>query len=76
MGGHKEFLGMWLSENEGTKALVSVLKELQNRGVKDICKAIYTMCLSQPSLTKNNYFILSASNGVLPFNPESSLHLL
>jgi putative transposase len=36
MDGHKELLGMWLSENEGAKFWLSVLTELQNRGVKDI----------------------------------------
>ena len=36
MEGHKEFLGLWLSENEGAKFWLSVLTELQNRGVKDI----------------------------------------
>ncbi len=34
--GHKELLGMWLSENEGAKFWLNVLTELQNRGVKDI----------------------------------------
>lgn len=34
--GHKELLGMWLSENEGAKFWLGVLTELQNRGVKDI----------------------------------------
>ncbi len=32
--GHKELLGMWLSENEGAKFWLNVLTELQNRGVK------------------------------------------
>ena len=36
MEGHKELLGLWLSENEGSKFWLSVLTELQNRGVKDI----------------------------------------
>ncbi|MDH5217159.1 MAG: IS256 family transposase [Gammaproteobacteria bacterium] len=36
MGGQKELLGMWLSENEGAKFWLSVLTELQNRGVQDI----------------------------------------
>lgn len=36
MEGHKELLGMWLSENEGAKFWLNVLTELQNRGVKDI----------------------------------------
>jgi putative transposase len=34
--GQKELLGMWLSENEGSKFWLSVLTELQNRGVSDI----------------------------------------
>ncbi|QPT40306.1 Transposase and inactivated derivatives [Oligella ureolytica] len=34
--GHKELLGMWLSENEGAKFWLAVLTELQNRGLKDI----------------------------------------
>jgi len=34
--GHKELLGMWISENEGAKFWLSVLTELQNRGVKHI----------------------------------------
>lgn len=36
MEGRKELLGMWLSENEGAKFWLSVLTEIQNRGVKNI----------------------------------------
>lgn len=36
MEGQKELLGLWLSENEGSKFWLNVLTELQNRGVKDI----------------------------------------
>lgn len=36
MDGHKEILGLWMSENEGAKFWLGVLTELQNRGVKDI----------------------------------------
>jgi len=36
MEGHKELLGLWLSENEGAKFWLNVLTELQNRGVKDV----------------------------------------
>ena len=36
MEGQKELLGLWLSENEGAKFWLSVLTELQNRGVKEI----------------------------------------
>jgi len=34
--GHKELLGLWMSENEGAKFWLSVLTELKNRGVKDV----------------------------------------
>ena len=34
--GQKELLGMWISETEGAKFWLSVMTELQNRGVKDI----------------------------------------
>jgi putative transposase len=34
--GHKELLGMWISEKEGAKFWLNVLTELQNRGVNDI----------------------------------------
>lgn len=36
MEGHKELLGLWLNENEGAKFWLSVLTELQQRGLKDI----------------------------------------
>lgn len=36
MEGHKELLGLWIAETEGAKFWLSVLTELQNRGVKDI----------------------------------------
>jgi putative transposase len=32
--GHKELLGMWISENEGAKFWLSVLTDLKNRGVQ------------------------------------------
>jgi putative transposase len=34
--GQKELLGMWLAQTEGAKFWLSVLTELQNRGVKEI----------------------------------------
>lgn len=34
--GHKELLGLWLAETEGAKFWLSVLTELQHRGLKDI----------------------------------------
>lgn len=36
MEGHKELLGLWLSQNEGAKFWLGVMSELQNRGVQDI----------------------------------------
>jgi len=36
LDGHKELLGLWISENEGAKFWLSVLTELQQRGLKDI----------------------------------------
>jgi len=34
--GKKELLGIWLTQNESSKFWLSVVTELQNRGVKDI----------------------------------------
>jgi len=36
MDGKKELLGLWMSDNEGSKFWLSVLTELQNRGLQDI----------------------------------------
>ena len=36
LSGQKELLGMWIAQTEGAKFWLSVLTELQNRGVKDI----------------------------------------
>jgi transposase-like protein len=36
MEGHKDLLGIWVSENEGAKFWLSVLTELKSRGVQDI----------------------------------------
>lgn len=37
--GHKELLGMYVSQSEGANFWLSVLTGLQNRGVKDILVA-------------------------------------
>ena len=34
--GQKELLGMWIAQTEGAKFWLSVLTEVQDRGVKDI----------------------------------------
>lgn len=36
MDGHKELLGIWIAKTEGAKFWLSVITELQNRGIKDI----------------------------------------
>jgi putative transposase len=36
MEGHKEILGLWTAQNEGSKYWLQVLTDLQNRGVRDI----------------------------------------
>jgi putative transposase len=36
LNGHKELLGLWIAQTEGAKFWLSVLNELQNRGVKDL----------------------------------------
>jgi transposase-like protein len=36
LAGHKELLGLWLSENEGAKFWLSCLTDLKNRGLRDI----------------------------------------
>lgn len=36
MNGHKEVLGMWMAETEGSKFWLSVLNEMKNRGVRDV----------------------------------------
>ncbi|HEY6410834.1 MAG TPA: IS256 family transposase, partial [Ktedonobacteraceae bacterium] len=36
LNGQKDLLGMWIAQTEGAKFWLSVLTEIQNRGVKDI----------------------------------------
>jgi putative transposase len=36
LAGQKELLGLWMTQNESSKFWLSVLTELQNRGLKDI----------------------------------------
>jgi putative transposase len=36
LDGHKELLGLWLSENEGAKFWLSCLTDLKNRGVREL----------------------------------------
>ena len=55
MEGHKELLGMWLSENEGVKFWLNVLTELQNRGVKDILIACVDGLIGFPDAIQTVY---------------------
>ena len=36
MEGHKDVLGLWVADNEGSKFWLKVLTDLKNRGVKDV----------------------------------------
>lgn len=36
LSGHKEVLGLWISENEGSKFWLGIFTEMKNRGVQDI----------------------------------------
>ncbi|WP_292588951.1 IS256 family transposase, partial [Mesotoga sp. UBA5557] len=36
LNGHKDILGMWISETEGASYWLSILNELKNRGVEDV----------------------------------------
>ena len=35
--GHKELLGLWISETEGSKFWLNVLTDLHNRGLRQVC---------------------------------------
>ncbi len=58
--GHKELLGLWLSENEGAKFWLNVLTELQNRGVKDI---LYSLHRWPEGLSRRNQYSASRDSG-------------
>ena len=62
--GHKELLGMWISENEGAKFWLNVLTELQNRGLNDVLIACVDGLKGFPE----------AINEVLPQSPNSALY--
>ena len=53
--GHKELLGLWMSENEGAKFWLHVLTELQNRGLKDILIACVDGLKGFPEAINNAY---------------------
>jgi transposase-like protein len=53
--GHKELLGMWVSENEGAKFWLSVLTDLKNRGVQQILIACVDGLKGFPDAIKATY---------------------
>lgn len=53
--GYKELMGLWISETEGAKFWLSVLTELQNRGLKDIFIACVDGLKGFPDAIKTVY---------------------
>ncbi len=53
--GYKELMGIWLAETEGAKFWLSVLTELQNRGLKDIFIACVDGLKGFPDAIKTVY---------------------
>lgn len=53
--GYKELMGIWLAETEGSKFWLSVLTELQNRGLKDIFIACVDGLKGFPEAIKTVY---------------------
>jgi transposase-like protein len=53
--GHKELMGLWIAETEGAKFWLSVLTELQNRGLKDIFIACVDGLKGFPDAIKTVY---------------------
>ena len=53
--GYKDVLGLWISENEGSKFWLSVLTELQNRGLKDCYIACVDGLKGFPEAIKTAY---------------------
>ena len=53
--GYKELMGLWIAETEGAKFCLSVLTELQNRGLKDIFIACVDGLKGFPDAIKTVY---------------------
>lgn len=53
--GRKELLGLWIAETEGAKFWLSVLTELQNRGLKDVFIACVDGLKGFPDAIKTVY---------------------
>ena len=55
LDGHKELLGLWLSENEGAKFWLSVLTDMKNRGLADIFVACVDGLTGFPEAIRTAY---------------------
>jgi transposase-like protein len=55
LNGQKDLLGMWMAQTEGAKFWLSVLTELQNRGVKDIFIACVDGLIGLPEAIETVY---------------------
>ena len=62
--GRKDILGLWISENEGSKFWLNNLTEMKNRGMKDILVAC----------TDNLTGMSDAISAVYPKNRTSTLY--
>lgn len=72
--GHKELLGLWTSENEGAKFWLSVLTDLQNRGVKHMLIACVDGLKGFPDAINStypidNHFFTNTAYRVKPVMP-------
>jgi putative transposase len=67
--GHKELLGLWLSENEGAKFWLSVLTELKNRGVKDV----FVACVDGLTrISRGSCHGISENSGTALYRPHDA----
>lgn len=53
--GHKELIGLWLSENEGAKFWLSVMTDMKNRGLNDIFVACVDGLTGFPAAIRTVY---------------------
>lgn len=67
--GNKELLGLYLSENEGANFWLSVLADLQNRGVDDILIACVDGLTGFPEAINSVYPDTEAQLCVYPSDP-------
>lgn len=66
--GHKELLGLWMSENEGAKFWLSVLTELKNRGVKDV----FVACVDGLTVPRGQCYSISENPGAAVYRPHDA----